>query len=456
MDPGSDPAMLNASIYQNDQAHSQGLYYNYKYNDRFSNTVIAYSVLNRSDQWYNLPESSASWAKDLGITSRPYIFGLKDKLKLEWWKSHGELHAGVEAAYYYFKTSGKTLAAIKDVMDLNDPDSFAIVPLGQTIKNETLSWYAENKFVLGRLTFVPGVHSEYLARTNCMSIDPRGMASYIFPTATTIGIAGGYYSQFLQTNSTYFTQSPNITEADYLKPQRSIHRSVSIEQKIAELTFKVEGFYNNFWDIVEEDKYYDSDGNPLYYRNEGKLKTWGTEFFIKINNEEEQGFFGWGSYTFNKSRYKTNQSADYSDWGTYWLNSEFDMTHVIKIVAGYTFGSHTISGKFQYNTAAPYTAITGSYLDTSFTSAARNVPVYGKPYTERLNSQYQLDLRYTHKTSYKWGYVSWYIEGIGILASKGKEYTWDYRYPYGANNPKVKDTKGGLSFIPNMGVETKF
>jgi hypothetical protein len=460
MDPGSDPAMLNATIYQNEQAHSQGLYYTYKYSEQLSNTVIAYSALNQSKQWYNFPESTNSALKDLGITSNPYIFGVKDKLKLEWWKSHGELRTGVEATYYDFKVSGKTISVNSAS---GNSDSIDTVPLSDAT-NKTITWYTENKFIVGGLTFVPGVHSEYLARTNCTTMDPRGMASYLFPTNTTIGIAGGYYSQFIQTNPTYFTMFPNLAGDDYLKPQRSIHRSVSVEQKFADLTFKAEGFYNNFWDIVEEDSYNGSDGDPVsYYSNKGKLVTWGTEFLVKINNEEEQGLFGWASYAYNKSRIKTNQSVYFyrdhnnidHNWGSEWLNSEFDMTHVIKLVAGYTFYGNTISCKFQYNTAIPYTAITGSYLDTNFTSATRNVPIYGKPNTERLTPEYSLDIRYSHKTSYKWGYVSWYIETIGIISSKDEYYSWDYRYPYGNNNPRIR-TYGGLSFIPNMGVETKF
>jgi hypothetical protein len=457
IDPADDPLLAGMQMYQNDQAHSQGLTYRYHYSDRLNNSLMAFSTLNQSNMWWNVPGSSASWAHNLGIKSTPYIFGLKDSLFMEWWKDHCTLRAGGEARYYLFKTAGNTIRTTSDDTDLGDEDDIELIKLGQTYRNKTLSGYAENKFLLGGLTFVPGVAGEYLERGSNGFIDPRAMVSYTFRSGTTIGAAGGYYSMFIQTMPEYFTILPNLAGTDF-GPQKSIHRSLSVEQKLDVYTFKVEGFYNNFWKMVVEDA--NSDGTGCY-TNRGKMWSGGVELLAKISDEKDQGLFGWVSYTYNRARYITHQSAEYTDYGEKWLTSPYDMTHVLKLVAGYTYGKNTLSCKFQYNTATPYTAITGgtqdpNYTDPSDASHQRWVPVYGKPYTERLTPDYRLDVRYSRKLNYKWGYVSWYIELIGIVQSTPQEYKWDYRYSYSSGNPKVVNQDNSLSFIPNFGVEVKF
>jgi TonB-dependent Receptor Plug Domain len=462
IEPWQDPAFVNFQFYTNDQAHSLGLYYTYKLNERFSNTLMSFGALNKTDQWLNLPRTTADWTKDVGTKSTPYIFGVKDYIKLEWWEKHATLRAGIELNYYYFKTSGKTIIPKGLAIDLNDPNSVNVVYLGETYKNKTIVSYAENKFTLGWFTVVPGIHTEYLSLTKKTIVDPRGMASVEFPTGTTLAVAGGKYSTFLQTNPMYFPSYPNAAGAEYLEPQYSIHRSASIEQKISDFTVKLEGFNNYFYNLVIQDSYI-VNGEKRIASNNMKLKTYGAEISAKLSKEEEQGLWGWLSYTYNKSRSKADQIYDDPEYlyNNIWLNSYYDMPHVAKLVTGYTLGKHTLSIKFQYVSSTPYTKIIGGEHDTVFETAnpgiIRVVPTYGKPNTERLNPSYRLDMRYSYKTSYKWGYVQWYIEAIGLITSKQKEYRWDYRYGYSDSNPKIVDQeREGLTFIPNFGVETRF
>jgi hypothetical protein len=459
LDSGADPELGGASFHTNDSAHSQGLYYTFKPGDFFQNTLMAYSALNNSVKKFDLPQSTNNALRDVNLSSKPYIFGMKDKIKMSWWKNHGELRSGLEFAYYNFAISGKTIAATNDS---GNTDSIIAVPVDKKFTNKTVTWYIENKFTFGGLLIVPGIHSEYLSRTHTTTYDPRGLISYTFDTGTTIGAAGGWYSMFLQTSPSYFTSAPDVAGTD-LKPQRSIHRSLSLEQKVDKYTFKAEGYYNNFWNSVLEDSYIDTDGNTKsIYRNCAKYYAEGIELLAKISDESEQGLFGWTSYTYNRGRYISHQSTTYSQWGESWLTSPYDMTHVIKAVAGYTFGSHTLSTKFTYNTALPYTPIVGSYEDTAYEALhpgkKRIAPIYGKLNTERLDPEYSLDIRYTYKTNYQWGYLSWYVEFIGAIKSKSENYTWDYRYAYELGiNPKIKTSSGMDSFIiPNFGVEVKF
>ena len=207
LDPRDDPYWVNATWKQNQQSHNAGVYYTFKPKESFSNTLLAYGAMTDFYRWMELPAATAEWAKDIGTTSKPYIFGVKDKLKFEWWKSHGDLRAGIELNYYRFKTDGVAIIPNEDEDDdfnPGDPDSFEKVPLGETIINKTLVHYMENKFTFGWITFVPGYHSEYLVNAEKYVFDPRGALSIAFPTGTTLGAAGGYYSCFLQTNRDLF------------------------------------------------------------------------------------------------------------------------------------------------------------------------------------------------------------------------------------------------------------
>ena len=460
LEPSDDPYFINARFNQDQDSHNVGVYYTFKPTESFSNTLMAYGAMTNFYRWIELPEATAAWAKDIGTESRPYIFGVKDKFKVKWWE-HGELRAGIEFNYYMFKSDGVTLIpkTFSGAFNPGDPDSFEKVPLKKKASNKTIVHYAENKFTFGWITFVPGYHAEYLAAAKKQTFDPRGALTIAFPTETTIGAAGGYYSSFVQTNGNYFNDYPLVAEADYLDPQRSIHRAVSIEQKISDYTFKVEGFYNNFWDIVEGK----DNGSSRYGHNVGKLKTHGAEFMVKINDDGDQGFFGWGSYTYSQSKmFFGDISGIIEPYRGEWLFSYYDQTHVVKIVLGYTYKEHTFSSKFQFNSTIPYNPIIGNDPNFSpdpgyffLTGKDRWVPMYGKPNSARLGPEYQLDLRYTHRTNYKWGYVSWYFEIINVTNHRGENVHYDYRYPYSENNPK-KEKFRGLAIFPNFGVEAKF
>ncbi|HPS87522.1 MAG TPA: TonB-dependent receptor plug domain-containing protein [Spirochaetota bacterium] len=453
LDEGADPYWVNATWEQNQESHNAGIYYTFKPKESFSNTLLAYGAMTDFYRWLELPAATADWAKDVGITSRPYIFGFKDKIKFEWWKSHGELRAGAEFNFYRFQVDGAVLMPKENIVVINpgDPDSVEKIYIDETIVNKTLVHFIENKFTFGWVTLVPGYHAEYLAAAKKQTFDPRGAVSIAFPTGTTIGAAGGYYSCFMQTNATYFNDYPNLAKADYLDPQRSIHRAVSLEQKVSDYTFKVEGFYNNFRDIVYAESQGGSDSS---FYNGSELKAYGFELMAKINEEREQGLFGWASYTYSQSKMKSNMESD--TYGDEWLYSYYDQTHVGKLVAGYTYKNHTVSAKFQFYSSTPYSPITGSDRDLTYPGPSeRWVPSYGKTNSERLGPGHELDIRYSYKTNYKWGFVTWYIEVINATNYRGEDVVYDYRYSYSDRNPRTEKMEG-LAMFPNFGVEAKF
>ena len=92
------------------------------------------------------------------------------------------------------------------------------------------------------------------------------------------------------------------------------------------------------------------------------------------------------SYTYCVSKYKSGITGNifdengndtgtaYDPNGDKWINSDFDRRHSVKLVLGYKYGKFTFSGKFQYLTAYPSTAIIGSTEDTNY--PGRYTPVY--------------------------------------------------------------------------------
>jgi len=458
MEEGDDPLWEDMVWKQNQQSHNVGLYYTFTTGKKFSNTLMSYGAMTTYYRWADVPKSQVAWAHDLGTTSRPFIFGVKDKLDFEWWENKAKLKAGVEFNYYRFNIDGKMVLLRKmseGNFDPSDPDLLRIIELDDTIENYTFVYFVENKFIFGPLSLVPGLHSEYLKRTDKMVIDPRGAATLSLKSGTTLGVAGGYYSHFIQTNGNYFNHTPMLAGIDYLDPQRAIHRSLSIEQKFGDYTVKLEGFNNEFWDLMVEEEWADSSGNIKNFRNCAEIKSRGFELMGKVNDEGDKGLFGWLSYTYTNSRFKSNMFTD--SYGDQWLHTWFEQVHVLKAVAGYTSGSHTLSARFQFNSSLPYTPIINSTLDTTYSGPTdRYVPEYGTPHSKTLPFEHRLDLRYSYRTIYKWGFVSWYFEIINVYNYRTKEYRYDYRYPYEeGKNPRIKKTDD-IAILPNFGVEAKF
>lgn len=483
---GDDPLMVGLQMKVDWQSHSQGLYYTWRPNERVNNRMMVYAALMEYYTYLNLPSNlAASWLKDINVDSRPYIYGFKDRFRAEPLRDHIWVTAGFDYTLYHFTATGKTIlnntSMGDDEFNIGDEDQFSVIALDEHTVNHTLSGFVQTKFQVAGLTVHPGVHAEYFKRSGQTAVDPRGMISYEFPSETTVSVAGGKYSSFIQTNPYLFNYMPQLAEVggDYVKPETGYHRVVALEQKIGSYSIRGEGFYNTYRNVAESYYHYGPDGDVRFGMSEGRSKAHGVELMLKRDlREDEEGLFGWVNYTYTRSKYKSglpNYAGIYGDsrnqigdlYGDDWINYYHEQRHNMKMVAGYTFrggrfrGRHTISCKFQLYSSQPYTPIVGSNLDSNYvvaTGKARYVPVNGYPNSKYYATDHQLDIRYTYRTDYSWGYVSWYVEVIncyGQWHQVANEQHWDYRYPYGEGNPEIRVPEG-LMWIPNFGVEVKF
>ncbi|MDY6934044.1 MAG: TonB-dependent receptor [Spirochaetota bacterium] len=478
LEEGEDPLQARLEFKMDQVSHGQGIYYTYKPSKKMSNELIAYSSFHKSFRYMNFPEEGiADWAKNVHVTSRSYIFGFKDNNRFEWWQHHGEVDAGIEHTIYYFTAHGKTILpqGYYSIIDLSDPNMMISYYLDERIVNHVTSGYLKNRFTLGRFILLPGIRSDYLSRSAKATWDPRIMASYEFPTRTTLSAAGGKYSFFLQTNPIIFDTSPDLTKlGDELMSEKAIHRALGVEQKIDLVTLKIEGFYNNFYDLAEAYPHIEPDGTYLQGLTSGKAKAKGVEIMLRKDRVlKRRGLFGWLSYTYTHSKYKSglptqpglygNPSNRIGDeYGDQWINYDFEQRHSLKLVTGYVFGNHTFSARFQFYSSFPYTPIIGSNLDIEYyfrTGLLRYQPITGKRNTAHFPSHHTLDIRYSYRNFYSWGHVSWYIEVINVYNNRAiNEHNWDYRYEYGPNNPHNKAPEDNFmqGIIPNFGVEIKF
>ncbi len=464
-----------------DQMHnSQGMYYTYEPSKKISNKLIAFSSLNKNYFHFDVPSIGvASWARDVHVTSRPDILGFKDRFKYEWWEDIAIAKAGIEYKKYIFTADGRNIIPNGrfDVFDLGDEDLMTAYTVDEKVVNHLISGNAENKFIIGDMIVVPGIRSDYLERSDVATCDPRIMASYEFPTETTVSVATGKYSSFLQTNPVIFDSYIDLAKlGNELKPEKAIHRVVGVEQKIDLFILKAEGFYNNFYDTPQAYPHTEPDGSYLSLLSSGKVKAKGFEIMISKDTAKGQGgLFGWMSYTYTRSIYKSGlpttsglygiASNPVGDvFGDKWITYEYERKHTLKITSGYVKGDHTISIRFQLYSSFPYTPIVSSHLDTDYfndTGKSRYIPETGARNSRHFPMDHKLDVRYSWKHDVSWGYISYFCEIMNIYNYRPIiEHKWDYRYPYGSDNPENvspdPEEDPMLGIFPNFGVEIKF
>ncbi len=473
---GSDPLLTGLRIRTDQQTHGQSLYYTYQPSESFRNRFTFYSSLRQNYISVNFPAPGVNQAlQGLYVDSRPYIFGFSDKFKAEAVKKLLEIRGGAEYVLYYFTARGKTAnRSGRDVtFDLTD-ENFLPMPLDERIINHLIGGYIETKITFRGLTVLPGFRTDHFKRSGESTWDPRLLVSYEFPTKTILSVAGGKYSYFFQTNPAYFDAYPQYAKIGKdLKSEWAFHRVAGIEQTLGLYKIKVEGFYNEFFDLANRYVHFGPDWSIRETMNTGKIRAWGAEILLtKDRKENQDDFFGWISYTYTRSversglpHYPGLYGNPYNEvgdpWGNKWLNYDNEQNHSLKLILGYVFGKNSITGKFMLFSSSPYTPIVYSMEDIDYyntTGQRRYYPVYGKPNSRHFPVNHRLDIRYSRTTNYSWGHLSWYIEVINVYNHRPIAFErWDYRLPYlGPKNPQRKPFSDSVAFIPNFGIEVKF
>lgn len=482
VDTNSDPLFGKVKTSVNQQLFTQGATY----------TIRGSIIQNRLTGYVTIPKYYIKMSllhplvpqeiSNTQIQSVPLTMTIKDEITVEWIRNMSWLGIGLEYSNYRFSSSGEKFRVKPDidpgdfdtVSDIYTKSIFERVSLDRTVINNSIGARVDNRFEIGGLTLFPQIRVDYLDRNNAATVDPRGMVSFGFPSATTVSAASGKYHSFRQINPAFFNIAPETAAyGDKIRPEQSLQNVVGLEQKIGAFSLSAEIFYNYYYDLFV-DCPYEYKGSYYPGKNNGEMKIYGMEYMIQKELETKSGdFFGWASYTWLQAKIRFDLDGEYSDIenNNRWLTSEYEIEHAVKIVGGYKNNSHSITGKFTWCTTLPFTEVVDGEEDLVYAEyerlngrdGRRIVPVYSENENAKHRiPQHQLDLRYSYQTDYEWGYVKWYVEAIDIYQKfvRRSTYRWDYSKPYSkGTNPvhnREKPSPGGIPFIPNFGVEIKF
>lgn len=453
---GENAAAGDLTVFNDISSHSQSLSYDYKPSNNLKLRTMLFNTIIYSRFYREAPGQALGV---IDVNTRPNITGFREILDLYYWDRKARLKAGIDYQFYHFNSSGTT-QQIKATTppgqaDFNNPNDFDIISVSALGENHLISAYADNRFEYKGFFVTPGVRSDFLARSKEATVDFRGLAGYKFQTNTTLAVSGGMYSSFAQTNWYRFNQASRrearVVTADYLSAEKGVHRSVSLEQEIGLATFKVEGFYNNLYNQMRTMEFPDLV-NGIYYDNSGASLARGIEVSLRKSlQENEDGFFGWVSYTFTR--------ADLSDINRSYP-FRYEQRHVVKLIGVLRWGVYELGARFEYFTGFPYTPIIGSACVSPCTAGSEQYTPTTSTATNSANYPpfHRLDIRFTRKSYYNWGSFSWFIEFINVYNNEPLlRQSFDSSRPYEAgSNPRFRGPQTPLNLIPNFGLEWKF
>jgi hypothetical protein len=201
------------------------------------------------------------------------------------------------------------------------------------------------------------------------------------------------------------------------------------------LHVEAEGFYKSLDHLVVPGS---SPGDPALI-NDGRGRVYGAE--VLVRQELARNFFGWLSYTFSRSERQDHPGEDFHRF-------QFDQTHILTLMGSYVLPrGFQVGARYRYVTGNPYTPIVGAFYEAN---ADRYTPIQADPFSARLPSFSQLDLRADKTWTFDRWRLSVYLDVQNVLRSNNPEaigYNFNYRTQYPIS---------GLPLLPIIGVRGDF
>jgi len=265
-------------------------------------------------------------------------------------------------------------------------------------------------------------------------VDPRVAYVHDFSDDLTVSMAVGQYSQ---RPSTFMTiegfGNPKIDTQE-----SSMHYTLSIQKTFADSSsLVVEPYFKKFENLAIAD-----DLNN--YESVGEGEAYGIDITYK---KKIADFDIMAAYSYVKAtrELNTNNTKQY--------RFEGDIPHTLQISTNYHFwDSWRASAYMKYSSGEPYTPVIGT---DNYTYKGKTYvkPVYGEPYSKRLDANYDLDVqigktfKYANNTSLE---VSLELMNINALFKKNVEsIKYDDKY-------KEDGSYDQLGFLPALHLNYRF
>jgi hypothetical protein len=220
------------------------------------------------------------------------------------------------------------------------------------------SSYVESVLVVGsKLTFTPGLRTDYWGPTKASTSSPWAMVDFEVTRTTHVRAATGVYRQFAD-----FEQMAGVhAGGDRLRPETATHVDVGLSQRLPlDLTLQVTGYLRNEHEIL-----FTPSAEPRF-RSEGVIELgrgrapWvnaltgearGVE--VVLRRDSPSRLSGWAGYAFGRDRYVNTLTAE-----SFW--ADHDQRHAVSLFGHYRLSNRTtIGAKFRYGTNYPIVGYIG-------------------------------------------------------------------------------------------------
>ena len=235
------------------------------------------------------------------------------------------------------------------------------------------------------LSFAFGLRLDYLDLIDQVSVQPRGSVSIKLPIGSNLRFAYGHYEQ-----SPLLSQLLSENGNPALKSSLNRHYIMEIEHELtAQTELKFATYYKDSRKLITEDA-------VANYLNQGTGYVGGVEGFLRYRVPDK--FFGWISYAYTHAERKDNPNDSYQPY-------LFDNTHIVSIVANYSFNSDfDVGAKWQYLSGTSEAPISTFVLIQDPVTRGLNPLFAGldKALSTKLAPYHRLDFRVSRKWNF-WG-----------------------------------------------------
>ncbi len=275
-----------------------------------------------------------------------------------------------------------------DTTDFGDPSTLRdVITLDKTFKAKEYIFFAQDIWhITENDHFRYGFRAFKTDFQNFGSgVDPRIAYVHNFENDLTVSMALGRYSQ----RPTTFTVVDGFGNPKIDTQESADHYTLSFQKTFLDKsTLVVEPFYKKFQNLAIAD-----DLNN--YEAVGEGEAYGLDITYKKSIDDVDLMFAY-SYVSASRQLNTNSTKQY--------RFEGDIPHTLQVSANYKINEKwRVSSYAKYSSGAPYTPIVGtdSYL---YEGKEYLSPIYGEPYSKRLDANYDLDIQVAYKTG-NWEYA---------------------------------------------------